>query len=216
MGNIPKVIDKVKTKNGIIQLQKRNKDFEIIFNGVFLMATYNDKSAKFLVSSAIDSVDSPRKVLIGGLGVGFSLAKALEYKYIEEVTVVEIESNIIDWNKKYLGKFSNYGLKDPRVKVVNADFIQWMKKTTNKYDVICLDIDNGPDWTVLSSNKGLYSCGGLQRLGEMLKPGGAISFWSASKSDKFIKRLKRFFKEVLVYPVSCKSGKPDYVYKGIL
>lgn len=212
MENIPKVIDKVKTKNGVIQLQKRNKDFEIIFNGIFLMATYNEKSAKLLVSHAIDKVNLPRKVLIGGLGVGFSLAEALKYEEVEKITLVEIESCIIDWNKKYLNKFSNNALKDPRVDIINADFIEWMRHTNNKYDVICLDIDNGPDWTVLNSNKGLYGCKGLLRLKEMLNYGGAISFWSSSKSDRFERRLKTFFREVLIYPVSCKNCKPDYIY----
>lgn len=214
MYKAPKVIDKVITENGEIQLQKRNGHFEIIFNGVFLMATYNEGSAKLLVSSAIESISLPKKVLIGGLGVGFSLSKALEYEKVEEVTVVEIEPNIIEWNRKYLAEFSGNALEDPRVEVINTDFIKWMANTTNKYDVICLDIDNGPDWTVLDDNESLYSCEGLQTLKKLLNPGGAISFWSASKSDVFKERLKKFFKRVSVYPVSHESGEPDYVYLG--
>lgn len=214
MYKAPKIIDKVTTENGEIQLQKRNGHFEIIFNGIFLMATYNEESAKLLVSCAINSVNLPQKVLIGGLGVGFSLAKALEYEKVEEVSVVEIEPNIIKWNRKYLTEFSDNALEDSRVEVINTDFIKWMANTTNKYDVICLDIDNGPCWTVLDDNESLYSYEGLQALRKLLNPGGAISFWSASKSDVFEKRLKKFFRKVSVYPVSHESGKPDYVYLG--
>lgn len=212
MYKTPIVIDKIFTKNGQLQLQRRNEDFEIIFNGTFLMATYNGKSERLLVSSAMNIVDLPCKVLIGGLGVGFSLAEALKYKTVEKVTVVEIESKIIEWNNTYLARFSNNALKDSRVEVINADFIDWMKKTDKKYDVICLDIDNGPCWTVLDKNESLYSNKGLQNLIKLLNPGGAISFWSASKSDVFEKRLRKFFKIVSVYPVSHESGKPDYVY----
>jgi spermidine synthase len=212
MYELPEVIERASTKNGEIQLQKRNEDYEIIFNGTFLMATYNGNSEQLLVSSAIKATPFPKKILIGGLGVGFSLGEALRHKGIENVTVVEIEPKIIEWNKKYLAKFSNNGLEDSRVKIINDDLIEWMFKTKEQYDVICLDIDNGPHWTVFSHNSRLYSCEGLGRLTELLNTNGAISFWSASKSPVFERRLRSFFKNINVYPVTLDGKKPDYVY----
>lgn len=212
MYKLPEVIERASTKNGEIQLQKRNEDYEIIFNGTFLMATYNGYSEQLLVSSAIKAALFPKKILIGGLGVGFSLGEALNYKEIKEITVVEIEPKIIEWNKKYLAKFSNNGLDDPRVKIVNDDLIDWMSKTTEKYDVICLDIDNGPCWTVLEQNSRLYSCEGLRGLTKLLNTNGAISFWSASKSPVFERRLRSFFKNIDVYPVTLDGKNPDYIY----
>lgn len=212
MYELPVVVERSLTKNGEIQLQKRNENYEIIFNGSFLMATYNGCSEKFLVSSAIKTAVSPKKILIGGLGVGFSLGEALNYDKVEDVTVVEIESKIIEWNKRYFSRFSNNGLRDPRVKLINKDFIVWMSETKEQYDVICLDIDNGPSWTVLDQNESLYSVNGLQKLKELLNKDGAISFWSAAKSEKFEKRLKSLFQSVAVYGISHDSGKPDYVY----
>lgn len=73
----PAVVERVSTKQGEIQLQKRGHDYEITFNGTFLMATYNGDSEKLLVRCAIEAADSPKKMLIGGLGVGFSLGEAL-------------------------------------------------------------------------------------------------------------------------------------------
>ena len=212
MYQLPILIERAFTKNGVIQLQKRNNDYEIIFNGTFLMATYNGESEKLLVSSAIKAVKLPRKILIGGLGVGFSLGEALKHKGVEEITVVEIESKIIEWNKKYLSRYSNNGLGDPRVKVVNKDLLEFISQTKEKYDVICLDIDNGPSWTVLEQNTGLYSHEGLSNLTNILDDQGSVSFWSASKSEEFENRLTRFFKKIKVYPISHQSGKPDYVY----
>jgi spermidine synthase len=212
MYKLPDVIDRALTKNGEIQLQKRNKNYEIIFNGTFLMATYNGNSEKLLVSSAVKTTPFPKKVLIGGLGVGFSLGEALKHDGVEHITVVEIEPAIIEWNKKYFSNFSNNGLEDPRVKVVKEDLIEWMLKTKEKYDVICLDIDNGPSWTVLEQNTRLYNSKGLEKLTELLNLNGAISFWSASKSPVFEKKLRKYFRSLKIYTAGNNSKNPDYIY----
>ena len=137
------VIERAYTENGEIQLQKRGYDFEIIFNGTFLMATYNGESEKLLVRWAIKEAYSPKRVLIGGLGVGFSLAEALNHKTIEKITVVEIESKIIEWNRLYFSTYSNYALNDPRVDVINAIaphqfFTLRIHSITLSIDIFCI------------------------------------------------------------------------------
>lgn len=206
------VIERVTTENGEIQLQRRGSDYEIIFNGTFLMATYNGESEKLLVSQAIEAVKSPRTVLIAGLGVGFSLGEALGYSMLEKITVVEIEEKIIEWNRTHLAEFSNYGLLDPRVEVVQADFIDWMSDCRRKYDVICLDIDNGPDWLVMDNNGQLYDDQGIRSLLNILNESGAVSFWSAAKSDTLEKRLRQWFDKVKIKAVDQSRGEPDYIY----
>lgn len=206
------VIERVTTENGEIQLQRRGSDYEIIFNGTFLMATYNGESEKLLVSQAIEAVKSPRTVLIAGLGVGFSLGEALGYSMLEKITVVEIEKKIIEWNRTHLAEFSNYGLLDPRVEVVQADFIDWMSDCRRKYDVICLDIDNGPDWLVMDNNNQLYDDQGIRSLLNILNESGAVSFWSAAKSDTLEKRLRQWFDKVKIKAVDQSRGEPDYIY----
>jgi len=206
------VIERVTTENGEIQLQRRGSDYEIIFNGTFLMATYNGESEKLLVSQAIEAVKSPRTVLIAGLGVGFSLGEALGYSMLNKITVVEIEKKIIEWNRTHLAEFSNYGLLDPRVEVVQADFIDWMSDCRRKYDVICLDIDNGPDWLVMDNNGQLYDDQGIRSLLNILNESGAVSFWSAAKSDRLEKRLRQWFDKVKIKAVDQSRGEPDYIY----
>ncbi len=208
----PMVIERALTKNGEIQLQKRGNDYEIIFNGTFLMATCNGDSEKLLVRWAIEAADSPKAVLIAGLGVGFSLAEAQNHKMIDRITVVEIEQKIIEWNRTYLSKFSEGALNQSKVDVVNEDFIHWMASSKEKYDVICLDIDNGPDWVVIEDNNKLYSDRGIHNLLKLMNESGAISFWSAARSDRFEEGLKKYFNGVYVKEVSHGSGEPDYIY----
>ncbi|GEL76964.1 spermine/spermidine synthase [Tenuibacillus multivorans] len=208
----PKVIDYAKTSRGEIQLQQRGDEYEVISNGTFLMATYNGESEKLLVQAAIEEATHPERVLIGGLGVGFSLAEALSYSNIKEVTVIEIEKCIIEWNKTYLAEYSSNSLQDPRTNIVHADFTKWMYETQEKFDVICLDIDNGPDWTVVESNNTLYQEDSLHVLASLLNEQGVISFWSASSAPHFVARLKQIFKHVTELSVPVDRGEPDYIY----
>lgn len=208
----PVVVERKTTPRGELQLQRRGDDYEIISNGTFLMATYNGKSERLLVTAALDAAATPRRVLIGGLGVGFSLAAALADSRVRQATVVEIEEPLISWNRTHLAPFSSGALADPRTRVINADLIDWVANANERFDAICLDIDNGPDWTVTESNGSLYDHAGLQSLQRLLAPGGAISFWSAARVPNFADRLGQYFATVREYPVSQERGEPDYVY----
>ena len=104
---LPVVIERVQTPRGEIQLQSRGSDYEIISNGTFLMATYNGESERLLVKAALNASHEPKQILIGGLGVGYSLAEALDYPGVERVTVVEIEEKIIEWYRSYFSYFSS-------------------------------------------------------------------------------------------------------------
>jgi spermidine synthase len=92
--------------------------------------------------------------------------------------------------------------------------ITWMKKTTMMFDLICLDIDNGPDWVVYNENGSLYSQTGLQKIQSRLRPGGCITFWSATASPQFVELLRSFFGEyaVEVKEVAQQRGEPDYIF----
>ncbi|SDE87380.1 Spermine/spermidine synthase [Fontibacillus panacisegetis] len=206
------IIERAITPRGEIQLQRRGEYFEVISNGTFLMATYNGESERLLVRSALQHVANPKTVLIGGLGVGFSLQEALLDKRIKQVTVVEIEEKVIEWNRSVLGPASNYALSHPKCKLVNDDLISWIQETGDSFDLICLDIDNGPDWKVFEGNSLLYDELGLKTLTQRLNPGGSITFWSATPSPNFKDLLESFFGEVFVYEIPQSHGDPDYIF----
>lgn len=187
--------------------------YEIISNGVFLMDTRNGESERLLVRAA--AATSPSRVLIGGLGVGFSLAEALRLPGTTEITVVEREPAVIGWHRPGgpLAPFSRHALDDPRVRVHHADLLDWPPPgTTARYDLVCLDIDNGPDWTVTPGNARLYGPDGLRRLHGLLTGHGTLAVWSATAAPAFETLLRRRFAHVDALPVPVPRGEPDMIY----
>ncbi|MEY9844080.1 spermidine synthase [Streptacidiphilus sp. BW17] len=215
----PELLDRREGPFGEVALRRRGADFEIIANGTFLMDTSDGRSERLLISAALDALDSPRgaHVLIGGLGVGFSLAEAAQDKRPGRITVVEREKAIIDWHTQGdapLAPFAGTGHTDPRIEIVNADLLDHLRTTEHRYDALCLDIDNGPDWTVTESNDSLYSEAGLDLLEQTLADEGVLAVWSAAHSRTFEARLRARFAriEVIEIPVQVERGVPDVVY----
>jgi spermidine synthase len=206
------VIDRAVTERGEIVLRRRGDDYEIISNGVFLMDTRNGESERLLVRLALDACGSPADVLIGGLGVGFSLAEAVLSASPKKILVIEIETAVIGWHRDHLGAA---GLSDPRVRIVRADLLAHLAEQTDEYDVICLDIDNGPEWTVTDDNRALYGDRGLALLRSRLRPGGVLAVWSAAESASFASRLASMFGRVTTVPVPVPRGVPDVVYIAV-
>ncbi|MGH3373126.1 MAG: spermidine synthase [Actinoallomurus sp.] len=202
-------------ENGELVLRGDGRHFEIISNGVFLMDTRAGESERLLVRAALVRAARPCRVLIGGLGVGFSLAEALRSPRTEAVTVIEREPAVIAWHATHLRPYSGGALTDPRVRVERADLLGWLRAaagTDERYDVVCLDIDNGPDWTVTEGNAALYGPPGLDLLAGCLRPGGVLAVWSAGAAPAFEARLRERFSGVSALAVQVARGEPDVVY----
>jgi spermidine synthase len=197
---------------GELVLRRAGADFEIISNGVFLMDTRAGESERLLVRAALDRAGAGR-LLIGGLGVGFSLAEAVRSPGLA-VTVVELEPAVIAWHATHLEPFSQGALRDPRVTVVRADLPSWLRASPESYDAICLDIDNGPEWTVNDGNAQLYTDDGLDLLARRLNPGGVLAVWSAGAAPAFEARLRARFAAVEAHAINVPRGEPDIVYLG--
>jgi spermidine synthase len=207
------VLDEVKGVCGQLVLRRVGADFEVIANGVFLMDTRNGESERLLVSVAADMVPGRSRMLIGGLGVGYSLRAALDHPGVGEIVVVEREPSVIEWNRTGpLREVHGDALADERVTVVRADLVKWLEQTDERFDAVCLDIDNGPLWTVTEGNASLYSPSGLVNVAERLRPGGALAVWSAEASPTFTRRLRARFNEVRVIEVPVPRGEPDVVW----
>jgi len=209
------VVDRVVTGRGEVVLRRRGRHHEIISNGVFLMDTRGGTSERLLVRAALTAAPAgrPLDVLIGGLGVGFSLDEATRSDRPGSITVVEIEPAVVGWHRDHLDAGA---LADPRVHLVRADLLAFLAEHTagagDTYDVICLDIDNGPEWTVTEGNRGLYDPGGLALVRRRLRPDGVVTVWSAAGSAEFAARLGQVFPAVETLPVPVARGVPDVVY----
>ena len=135
--------------------------------------------------------DSAR-VLIGGLGMGFTLASVLaEVGERAEVTVAELIPEVVEWNRGPLGKCSGYPLNDPRTKVHIGDVAKLLQAQRGYFDVIALDVDNGPEGLTQSANDWLYSTAGIIAAQEALTPDGVLAYWSAGPDQAFHDRLRR-------------------------
>ncbi|MFC3522388.1 spermidine synthase [Streptomonospora nanhaiensis] len=204
---------------GDLVLRRVGGHLEIIDNGVFLMDTRDGASEREMVRACLAGLPAGRagaSVLIGGLGVGFSAREALDDPRVAHVRVVELEPAIVEWHRGPLGAASGRPLDDPRCEVVCADLVAWTARAAQpggpRFDAVCLDIDNGPDWTVTEDNARLYRPEALERLRALLRPGGALAFWSAMRAPAFAALLRDRFGAVDAIEVPARRGEPDVVY----
>lgn len=210
----PLVLDRLVTPRGELVLRRSGRHFEIISNGVFLMDTRGGESERELVRAAVAEHPGPDplRMMIGGLGVGFSLVEALRSPRVGPITVVEVEPAVIGWHASHLRDVSGGVLDDPRVDVVGADLLEWLGGGRGPFDVICLDTDNGPGWTTVPANAGLYTDAGLAALRATMRPAGVLAVWSAAAAPEFAAALERIVGPVEVIAVPVPRGEPDIVY----
>jgi spermidine synthase len=167
-------------------------DYYIDVDGKALMSTRLPGSEKAMAELAARELEGTRRprVLIGGLGLGFTLGAALDLLPREAtVVVVEYFETIVDWNRKFGFESATDRLADPRVVVEVTDVVEYLGSVKRPFDAILLDVDNGPDAWCLASNDRLYDRPGLIRIRQALKPGGLLAVWSAGASPVFEKRL---------------------------
>jgi len=137
------------------------------------------------------------RLLIGGLGMGFTLAAAL--RHIGEhgqVVVAELVPAVVEWNRGPLGGLTGHPLQDPRVSVREGDVARMIKEGREAYQAILLDVDNGPEGLTRKQNDWLYSIDGLNAAYAALHPGGVLAVWSAGPEQVFMQRLRKVGFEV--------------------
>ena len=182
------LIDRREGPYGEVALRRRDDCFEIIANGCFLMDSSDGRSERLLVSAALDLLKhAGASLLIGGLGVGFSLAEACADPRPGRIHVVERERAIIDWHTQGEAPLRNVagtGHDDPRTVIIHDDLIHHLRTVREPYDVLCLDIDNGPHWTVTDDNHSIYESAGLDVLAGALTDEAVLSVCSSRRSPR--------------------------------
>jgi spermidine synthase len=207
----PVVLERRQTPRGELVLRRAGAHFEVIANGVFLMDTRDGRSERALVRAAVAG-RAGAHVLLGGLGVGFSLDEALAAPEVAHVTVVEVEPDVIRWHRTHLRGVARGRLDDPRASVVCTDLAGFLRAAEERFDAICLDVDNGPAWTVRPQNAWLYGEEGLAVAAALLPPGGRLAIWSAAADPGVHARLRGRFRDVRVVAVPVARGPDDVVY----
>jgi spermidine synthase len=198
------------TPRGELVLRRRGDALELISNGTFLMDTSGGASERAMAALTLDGRAAGARVLVAGLGFGFTLDATLSFD-VAEVVLVELEPDVVAWNEQWwpLGRDA---LNDARVRLVVDDFTAYLRRADDRFDAVLVDIDNGPDWTVADANDGLYDklLGELRRI--VQAPTGRLCVWSARASDEFAQRLTRYFPEVTTHTVAVPRGEPDVLF----
>jgi spermidine synthase len=172
--------------------------------GLQLMSTTASSSEEQMAELACSHLPAKSRVLIGGLGFGFTLRRVLELTGQDAIVdVAELMPEIVDWNREFLFEVNGRLLDDPRVHIHIRDVYEIIDHCgEDRYDAILLDVDNGPDPFVQRGNERLYANPGLHRIKNALKPEGRVIFWSAHQDKSFAKALSGLFKHV-----ECISAK---------
>lgn len=199
----------------LLRLYQGKDDFFIKISSVSgeLMSTRKHASEDALGTLPFERLANTgsTRVLIGGLGMGFTLAAALAAVGQEaQITVAELIPEVVEWNYGPLGKYSGYPLDDPRVEVYIGDVAKLLRKKHGCYDVIALDVDNGPEGITKSANDWIYSSQGIIAAQQALTPNGILAYWSAGPDQDFHDLLRccgLMVEEVVVFAHGKKGAR---------
>lgn len=182
--------------NGVeLRLYQRGDEFSIKITGrgeLMNSRAHGSEDALAEQTCARLAACSQPRLLIGGLGMGFTLAAALRYSGEQaQVVVAELVPAVVAWNRGPLGEHAGRPLEDPRVSVYEGDVAHLLSVEQPAYDAILLDVDNGPEGLTRKQNDWLYSINGLSAAYTALRPEGVLAVWSAGPDQAFLQRLRK-------------------------
>jgi spermidine synthase len=190
-----------------LTLVRRGSDWSVRVGAMLLMSSRMHDSEEALAEQALARVNNPRKVLVGGLGLGFTLRAVLRGVHQDaKVTVGELLSALVEWNRTHVGALADHPLADPRVEVVVGDVFDTIKRSAAAFDVILLDVDNGPVALTQPRNQRLYGDYGLRACRAALRPGGVLAIWSTGPNARFERKLARAGFATEVVRVAARKG----------
>ena len=214
-----KILEQAHAPDGtILELRVRGHEYLIRAGGRDLMSADDVGSSKALGElgcAHVEHAPAPR-VLVGGLGMGYTLRAALDHTGPGAVVeVAELVPAVVEWNRKWLGELAGHPLDDPRTVVIDGDVGARIREGKAAYDAILLDVDNGPDALAHAGNESLYGERGIAEARAALRPGGVFGVWSFSDDPGFTRRLQRggFAPHLHRVPASRKGrGRHHFVW----
>jgi spermidine synthase len=209
-------IARAESPRGEVVLRERRDDntptiLELRVNGVFVMDTLETTSERALANAALALVEEPRRVLVGGLGLGFTLHEVLADARVESCTAVEIEQAVVDWMRDGTIAHGPKFLADQRVNVVVADVAVALAEAAEAaYDLVLLDVDNGPDYLVHDANEALYQRPFLEAARHAT--GQVLAIWSAAEAPQLHAAMSAAFGHATATPYDVRLGDRDEQY----
>jgi spermidine synthase len=185
---------KIPGDGGELRLMKRGTEFSIMLGNNELMNSRLSGSEEALAKLSCMKIQDRKSplILIGGLGMGFTLRAALsELGPDAQITVAELVPAVVAWARGPMADVFKDSLMHPRVSIHEGDVGRLIKDSRSKYDAILLDVDNGPEGLTRQSNDSLYSLAGLSAARTALTPGGVLAVWSSAPNRSFTERLRR-------------------------
>lgn len=178
-----------------LELRRRGREVVISAGGLELMSSEDAPSSRALAELGCRDlpVGRPRRVLVGGLGMGFTLRAALDLLQPEDrVDLAELVQAVVDWNRGGfgIGELAGHPLDDPRTQLFRGDVLKLVRREPGCFDVILLDVDNGPIALAHPSNDALYGPEGIALCCDALAEGGTLAVWSLRDDPRFTRRLQ--------------------------
>ena len=211
-------VARAESERGELVLRRRSEErtadaLELRVNGVFVMDTRETTSEIELAALALELVEEPRDVVVGGLGLGFTTQRVLADPRVGRVVVVEIEEALIGWMRDGTIPHGPSVLADKRVHLVNADIATAIAEATSTYDLVLLDVDNGPGYLVHDANAGVYEQDVLASTKRIINPGGALVIWSADPAPALHAAMEKVFGNCVEhrYDVQLQSREEEYL-----
>jgi len=211
-------IARAESERGELVLRERRTEnapaaLELRANGVFVMDTLEASSERALAGAALELVDDPRAVVVGGLGLGFTMHEVLADSRVEKCAVVEIEQALVDWMRDGTIPHGPALLADERVRAVVADIaVALAEAPPASYDLVLLDVDNGPGYLVHDTNAALYHAPFLETARAALREGGALAIWSAAVAPGLEETLREVFGNAAARPYDVLLQDRDEQY----
>jgi spermidine synthase len=188
-------------------LARRGDDWVVRAGGRILMSSRLHGSEEALAALALERVDRPRTVLVGGLGLGYTLRATLDRLPADaRVVVAELLPEVAAWNRGPVAHLAGRPLEDSRVRLQIGDVARRIGEARRAFDAILLDVDNGASPIAHPANGRLYGEAGVRACREALREGGALSVWSAGPDDAYLARLSRAGLDAEARSVPARGG----------